>query len=342
METIRNYLDNMFINLPQTPEVLRAKEDLAEMMEDKYNELLAEGKMQNEAIGIVISEFGNIQELIDELGITYFTETDFVKKETDEKVTSGKQAGLRHVSDLEADEYLFVMKQSAANIATGVFLCICSPILLLILTGAQELIKSVSDGVVVGIGVTVLLCMVACAVALFVVSGMKLESYEYLKKECFTLNYDYEQSIHQIRQARKRIFTLKITAGVILCILSAVPLIVTAVITEERGGEDFPILVAVAFLLIMIGTAVSLFITAGMEDTAYAVILQEKEFSIKKKSGKKIEDMIAAVYWPAAVILYLVWSFSTGAWQITWIMWPFVGFVFDFICKIIESAAQEK
>ena len=36
METIWNYLDNMFVNLPQTSEVLRAKEDLAEMMEDKY------------------------------------------------------------------------------------------------------------------------------------------------------------------------------------------------------------------------------------------------------------------------------------------------------------------
>ena len=51
METILNYLDNMFVNMPKTPEVLRAKEDLAEMMEDKYNELIAEGRLQNEAIG---------------------------------------------------------------------------------------------------------------------------------------------------------------------------------------------------------------------------------------------------------------------------------------------------
>ena len=339
METIRNYLDNMFVNLPQTPEVLRAKEDLAEMMEDKYNELIAEGKMQNEAIGIVISEFGNIQELIDELGITDFTDSDFEKKESAGKETSGKQSGLRHVSDLEADEYLFAMKQSAANIATGVFLCICSPILLLLLTGAQEFIKPVSDGIVVGIGVTVLLCMVACAVALFIVSGMKLESFEYLQKECFTLDQAYMQSIYHIRQARKRVFTIKIIAGVMLCILSAVPIIVTALMAEERGGNDFSILVAVSFLMVMIATAVSLFITAGMEETAYAVILQEKEFSVKRKSHKKIEDIIAAVYWPAAVILYLVWSFATGAWQITWIMWPFTGFVFDFICKLAESAA---
>ena len=125
-----------------------------------------------------------------------------------------------------------------------------------------------------------------------------------------------------------------------LCILSAVPLIVTAIITEH-GGREFPIILAVAFLLVFVGTAVALFITAGMEETSYQVILQEKEFSVKRKSGKKIEDLIAAIYWPAAVILYLGWSFASGDWQITWIMWPFAGFVFDFICKIIESAVKE-
>ncbi|MFQ7714954.1 MAG: permease prefix domain 1-containing protein [Agathobacter rectalis] len=42
------------------------------MMEDKYNELISEGKSDNEAIGIVISEFGNLDELADSLGIKSF------------------------------------------------------------------------------------------------------------------------------------------------------------------------------------------------------------------------------------------------------------------------------
>ena len=67
METIKNYLENMFLHLPVTPEVLRAKAELAQMMEDKYNELKAEGKSENEAVGIVISEFGNLNELADAL-----------------------------------------------------------------------------------------------------------------------------------------------------------------------------------------------------------------------------------------------------------------------------------
>ena len=56
METIRNYLENMFLNLPRTSEVMKAKMELGQMMEDKYNELIASGKSDNEAVGIVISE----------------------------------------------------------------------------------------------------------------------------------------------------------------------------------------------------------------------------------------------------------------------------------------------
>ena len=69
METIRQYLETMFASLPDTPEVRKAKEELLQMMEDKYNELLAEGKSDNEAVGTVIAEFGNLDEIAEELGI---------------------------------------------------------------------------------------------------------------------------------------------------------------------------------------------------------------------------------------------------------------------------------
>ena len=69
METIRNYLSTMFAGLPDTPEVRKAYEELAAMMEDKYTELIAEGCGENEAVGTVISEFGNLEELAQTLGI---------------------------------------------------------------------------------------------------------------------------------------------------------------------------------------------------------------------------------------------------------------------------------
>ena len=48
METIRNYLETMFLKLPNTPEVYKAKNELWQMMEDKYTELKEEGKSENE------------------------------------------------------------------------------------------------------------------------------------------------------------------------------------------------------------------------------------------------------------------------------------------------------
>ena len=63
METITTYLDNMFARLPRTKEVLRAKEELLATMEEKYNAYKREGKTENEAIGIVISDNPNAQGL---------------------------------------------------------------------------------------------------------------------------------------------------------------------------------------------------------------------------------------------------------------------------------------
>ena len=82
MEAIREYLNNLFMSLPETPEVLRAKAELLEMMEDKYEELIQEGKTEKEAIGTVISEFGNLEELAEELGIDIY-----LKKETKDNET---------------------------------------------------------------------------------------------------------------------------------------------------------------------------------------------------------------------------------------------------------------
>lgn len=70
METIRNYLETMFARLPITLEVQKAKNELWQMMEDKYTELIKDGKTENEAVGIVIFEFGNLDELAEELGIS--------------------------------------------------------------------------------------------------------------------------------------------------------------------------------------------------------------------------------------------------------------------------------
>ena len=66
MNTINNYVETMFMNLPDTEELQLMKDDIFGNMEEKYQELLVSGSSENEAIGLVISEFGNIDELLNE------------------------------------------------------------------------------------------------------------------------------------------------------------------------------------------------------------------------------------------------------------------------------------
>lgn len=76
MDTIQTYLESVFINLPKTDEMNQLKQDVLSNMEDRYAELIDNGVNKNEAIGTVISEFGNTDELIDELSIEQETESD--------------------------------------------------------------------------------------------------------------------------------------------------------------------------------------------------------------------------------------------------------------------------
>ena len=86
METLRNYLDQMFARYPETPEAIKAKAELWQMMEDKYNELTSGGAKESEAVGTVIAEFGDLEEVADSLGIS----TMLVK--TEQQTDSALQA----------------------------------------------------------------------------------------------------------------------------------------------------------------------------------------------------------------------------------------------------------
>ena len=69
MDTIETFLDNMFAPYPATPRLTEARGELRAMMEDAYNDAIAQGKTHNEAVGQVITDFGNLQELAPVLGI---------------------------------------------------------------------------------------------------------------------------------------------------------------------------------------------------------------------------------------------------------------------------------
>ena len=78
----------------------------------------------------------------------------------------------------------------AGRIGVAVSLCILSPIPLILLGGFAEYGKfGISENMAGGFGVTILLVLIALAVGVMILNGMKMEKYEYLEKEEISLQY---------------------------------------------------------------------------------------------------------------------------------------------------------
>ena len=187
-----------------------------------------------------------------------------------------------------------------------------------------------------GIGVVVLLVLIAAAVLLFIPTGMKLGNFEYLEKEPFELEPGLEQEIWRRKEDFKPVFIRMITLGVVLFILAVVPLIVAGCL--DMGDFVYGILTAVLLGLIAIG--VYLCVWAGMYHDSYQKLLQEEDYSKRNKKASGLIDRIGSVYWPCVTVIFLAYSFITGNWGFSWIIWPIAGVGFSVvsgICRAIKG-----
>lgn len=316
MNIIRNYLDNMFLGLPETEDVIRAKKELLAMMEDKYNELKNDGKTENETIGIVISEFGNLEELGDTLEIK-----QVIENKTEVPVVSCE----------EANNYIEISKATAPKTAFGVFLCIISPITLLLLLGLGEMyFVTVKEELLTAAGLIVLIGLVAAGVSYFIRFSSKLERYDYLKSEPFELDYKTEQMVRGIQQQDEEIYKSAVSISVVSYILCVLPVIVPSIF--EADGL---ILIGVVVLLIIVAFSTYNIISKSGVYGACKVLLQQGDYSVKNKTNKTIKT-VSTVYWCVTVAVYLGYSFITNNWAMSWVIWPVAGVLFGAVKAIID------
>ena len=297
METIRNYLETMFANMPNTPEVRRAKDELLQMMEDKYNELIAEGVNENAAVGTVISEFGNLDELAEDLGL---------KKEVDEVNNRQENVNRRFVSMDEVKRYLSYRTKSAIFVSVGVMLCIISVIF--------PIIGGISSGISEGFSVGLMFLSIAIAVGLFVFNGVISGEWSYLRREPCQIDMATAEYVKDRLRNFRPISAIMLSIGVLLCAFCWVP--VAAIHNAYMTVS----------LFLMIGFGVLLIIYSSMTSKGMERILSLNDsttISGTYSDGAKVEynnktaEVIMSVYWPTITCIYLCVSFLTFAWYIT-------------------------
>lgn len=120
----------------------------------------------------------------------------------------------------------------------GVLLCILSPVCFLALAAYshQAAASPRFRGNGCGIGLTAQLLLVA----LFVSTGLRGEKWKFLEKEAFETEYGVTAMVREKYKVFRETFVRAIAIGVILCILSPVPLFLSMaymVCVLCRGGD---------------------------------------------------------------------------------------------------------
>ncbi len=340
MEAIKNYLDSMFANLPNTAEVRRAKDELWQMMEDKYGELMAEGKTENEAVGQIISEFGNLNDLAEELGLEKEVKGSTEKKNTEdanasenntefteETVYEQPEVEARVIPADEAEELVKVRSESSFKISLGVAICILSPLGPML---TEMLFKIMPDGVGFGIWASI----VGGGVILIVFGGLADKKYRETFCEVCTLSMDATKYVADERAVFMRNYNLQMTLGVMLCALSWIPSAIVSNILpnkfENAAGALFFMSAAVGVMLI---------IYSSMRKNGYDRLLKlngegtfkatyEPDDSANVKYVSPVAEFFMSVYWPTFTCLYLIVSFITFKWGLTWVIWPVCGILY--------------
>ena len=286
----------------------------------------------------------DLQKVI-QLAELFGVSTDYLLKDTLGQESRGTGAGSdpeitkRQVSMEEANTFLNIKKEAAPIIANATALCILSPILLILLLAFSEnRLLPITGNVALGIGCTVLFILVATAVFLFITCGIRMNRLEELEREPFETEYGVTGMVREKKRNFEERFSRGIAVGVVLCIVSLIPLLIVGTMDAPDGG--ICVMVCVAVLLALVALGVNLIIRVTIIKGSYDVLLQEGEYSQREKRAKKKLDTFSSVYWCLATAIYLGWSFWSMRWDFTWLVWPVAGVLFAAVSGIARMVIK--
>ena len=329
METIKNYLEAMFANLPNTYEVRKAKSELLQMMEDKYNEMIAEGINENTAVGTVISEFGNLDELAEDLGLT---------AEVEEAHEKDMESPKKFISLEEAKDYIKNISKKALLKSLGILLLIVSHSVIIPFASVDKAY----------IGVAMMFVLIAIGVGILVYSSFIGSEWKSINKGQFRIDMNTATYISNQKNSFSSVRALCITIGVVLLIICWVPYL----FAMTMGFNHIT-------MFLLIGIGVFLMVYSSSVNNGYQRILRthpgtqnsnynyNKDYNTSNNTSNKdidtsanndtyntreqnqgqgrtyytVAQAVDSIFWPVTTCIYLIISFLTFQWSITWIIW---------------------
>ncbi|MDT2604482.1 permease prefix domain 1-containing protein [Enterococcus dongliensis] len=312
MDTIKNYVETLFLEFPNTKEVQRAKKEILTIMEDHYLALLDEGKNEHEAIGQVISEFGSVDELREELEFTAKEEPEGILEE-------------------EMYQYLIERKKDTKGLSLGISGCLLAigTLIGLSIRGAGM------------IGVLLFFIIIAISVGVIIYSGMQFSKNNSRLNDRY-IPRDVNKEAQKLKQGYQKSFQISLVFGICLCVLSVSPIFFFQLFSYAGYG------VPVMFFFLAIG--LFLIIYGSINYHSFDKFIKEKYFiadedalgpnALQEKYGDAVQTkyLLERIYWPIIVMIYLSWSFLTHSWGYSWLIFILAGLLY----QILEAIFVKK
>ena len=275
-------------------------------------------------------DLDKLVQLSEALGVS----TDYLLKDEQAQsapvpATAEQTVKPRHVTQEEAKRFLQLQMAAIPKTTLGVALCVWSPIALIGLPVLRSTLNwGFPEEICSGIGLCVLLVMVAAGVALLLTAGGTLREFEYLEREPIeTDNGAREQALHMQREMAS-FCTRQNTIGVVLCILSVLPLFALMCVP---GVPDGYYSLAVCALLLLVGIACLLLVRTGSMRGAVDKLLEQGDYTRENKAKSRFVGAVSAAYWLVVTAAFLFYTFGpkgNGQPQYSWFIWAIAGVLY--------------
>lgn len=277
-----------------------------------------------------------------QLSVLFGVTTDYLLKdelEAEECTGSGRDDSVKRISLADAQAYLKWRKTASVLIAAGAFLCIASFMPLLLLGAmAQAGLAGVTEEFAAAAGLCLMAVLAAAGVALFVWCGFKNAPYEFIDSEPFEPEYGVHGMVSEKKNAFRGAYAACNIAATCICILSIIPLFLSILLK----GALFPTVLLLCLTILLAGVGVVLFILCGVRWASMEKLLQEADYAPARKKKSSVKEAVDTAYWLLAVALYLGWSFASGRWELTWLVWPVAGVLYAALSSILQLTVWNK
>lgn len=234
----------------------------------------------------------------------------------------------------EVHEYLRSKRTYAKGIAQAVSIFFFAGAFLITFT-TPLLTNRLSENTSIVIGLVGALLISTWGVVRVLSANKFASDFEEIDSKQFELEYGADGVIKKIKDQYKDTHSRMMTVGIAICILSAAPIFISLIFEGNDYFESIIILSVVATVIIA-SFGVNLIVKTAIYWDYLNNLLKprlEREHEVKVD---KTTEAFASIYWSLITIVYLAYSFITGNWGLSWLIWPIAGLLFGAIEAIIE------